>query len=236
MKQSSFLILILALVLHSCSTETKKSLAASDELKKYILERYQTSDVTATIGKTFKNGKTESTFEISVGKSTLIDNSKSDPEQFASDIALRLYSSLDQTERRKYDIFAVRITKKNRTTEIRYPNNSLQEATNNLTWLEGYFLLIDDKEYENAKLQFDPGVDTASLDLKTLYETLSNRFGELKNRDLQSFTIGETQMNGKTVRAMKATYILFYEKHYLLTHYILLMDKPGRKLTAIDVE
>lgn len=236
MKHSSFLILILVLILNSCSTETKKTLAASDELKKYILERYQTSDVSSTIGKTIKNGKTENTFEISVGKSTLIDNSKSDPEQFASDIALRLYSGLDETERKKYDVFTVGITKKNQTTEIRYQNKSLREAANNLTWLEGYFLLVDDKDYANAKLQFDPGVDTASLDLKTLYETLSGQFGELKNRDLQGFSIGETQMNGKTVRAMKATYILFYEKHYLLTRYILLMDKPGRKLTAIDVE
>lgn len=229
-------IISLIFLFFSCSEETKQSVSSDNELKKYILERYKTSDVNSTIKTTYQNGKTENAIEVSVGKSSLIDNSKSEPEQFASDIALRLYSGMEKTERDKYDVFAVKITQKNHTTEIRYKNKSLQEAKNNLMWLEGYFMLIDDKAYADAMGQFDPGVDTSTLDLDTLYESLSRELGELKNRDLQGFRIGETQFNGKTVRAMKATYILFYEKHYLITHYMLLMDKPGQKLTAIDVE
>lgn len=231
-------LIILISILFSCNTEvdTEKSADVSAELTQYIREKYQTTDVSSSVTSKTIQGKDEKTVLITVGKSPVIDQSKSDVELFASDIALRLYSGMKKGDREKYSIFAVKINRQNHQTETRYKNKSLQETTESLLWLEKYFRLINDKDYSAAKLQFDSRVDTTALDLETLHEELSFNLGKLKNRELQGFIIGETTFDGKPVRALRATYILFYEKHYVLSHYMLLMDQKEQKLTAIDLE
>lgn len=238
MKQSSFLILLLALILNSCTTETKKTFSTGGQLRKYVQVRYEAKEVNSTIGTNYKNGKKESYFEIEVSKSKIIDNAKAEPEQFASDIALRLYSSLDKAERKKYDFFVVKITKNNRVTEFQYKNKTMQEVTDNLIWLEGTFMeLIDEKEYIVARWRFDLQlVDTTGMDLEALYEPLEDKLGKLKSRELQGFLIGETKINGKKYRVMEATYLSFYEKHYTLSHYTLMMNDSEQKLLRIDIE
>lgn len=238
MKQSSFLILLLALILNSCTTETKKTFSTGGQLRKYVQVRYEAKEVNSTIGSNYKNGKKESYFEIEVSKSKIIDNAKAEPEQFASDIALRLYSSLDKAERKKYDFFVVKITKNNRVTEFQYKNKTLQEVTDNLIWLEGTFMeLIDEKEYIVARWRFDLQlVDTTGMDLEALYEPLEDKLGKLKSRELQGFLIGEAKINEKKYRVMKAIYLAFYGKHYTLFHYTLMMNDSEQKMIRIDVE
>ncbi len=234
-----FGLLFLLSLLFSCTTgtETKKAVSLSDELSKYIQKRYQTSEVTSTFGSETTNGKEEKTFGIKVGKSTVIDNSKSSAELFASDIAFRLFCSMDKTERKKYDIISVSITQRNRVSEIKYTPEQLLEVNVNLLWLDGFFRLVNEKEYHFAKAQFNPEmVDTSTIDLKTTYETMDFNIGKLKNHELQGFEIVETEIDSKTYRMLQAYYISFYEKQYTLSKYALLMDSPEQKLVNMEIE
>lgn len=237
MKQYSFLILMLALILNSCTTETKKTFSTGGQLRKYVQVRYEAKEVNSTIGTRYKNGKKETYFEIGVSKSKIIDKAKAESEQFASDIALRLYSSLGKAEQKKYDFFVVKIEKNNRVTEFQYKNKTMQEVKDNLIWLEGTFMeLIDEKEYIVARWRFDLQlVDTTGMDLEALYEPLEEKLGKLKSRELQGFLIGETKINGKKYRVMKAIYLSFYGKHYTLSHYTLMINDSEQKMLRIDI-
>ncbi len=226
-------------LLFSCSTntETKKAISASNEINKYIQKRYKTAEVSSTFGSETKNGKEESYFRISVGKSTVIDNSKSSPELFASDIAFRLFCDMDKAERKATDIISVKITQNNQVTETKYSPEQLLEANVNLLWLDGFFRLVAEKEYDFAKAQFNTKlVDTSSVNLNATYETLSQNLGKLKNQELQGFEITEAKVDSKTYRVLVAHYISFYEKQYTLSKYALLMDEPDQKLVNMDIK
>ncbi len=230
-------ILLLVSLFFSCTEETKKPVSVSNELSDYIQKRYQTTDVTSSSALELKHGKTTNSFLVSVGQSTLIDSSKSSPKLFASDIAFRLYCGMKKAERKNYDVFAVKINQRSQVTEMRYSNKELREVNTNLLWLEGFFRLIDEKEYALAKRQFNPKlVDTSTVALETTFESMSQDLGKLKNRELQGFEINDVKVGSKTYRVLQANYILFYEKHYSQSKYALLMDETEQKLVNFNVE
>jgi len=230
-------LFLLICILFSCSEETPKAVSSRNELKKYIEERYQTKEVSATFGPEIKNGKEESCFRVSVGKSPVIDQSKSEPELFTSDIVFRLYCDMDKSERKKYDVFSVKITQNNQVTEISYTNKQLKEVNTNLLWLDGFFQLLAKKEYHFAKGQFNSGlVDTAAIDLEGTYESIAQNLGKLKKQELQGFEIGETSIDSHTYPVMKAHYISFYENQYTLCTYTLLMDASNQKLIDLEIK
>ncbi len=232
-----FSLLILVFLLFSCSEETEKEISVSNEIKEYIQKRYQTSEISSSVGSEIRNGKKENNFNISVGKSTVMDNSKSGPELFASDIAFRLYCGMDETERKKYDVIAVKVTQRNKVTEMRYSNKELLDANTNLLWLDKFFRMVEKKDYQKAKEQFNTQlVDTATVDLKNTYESLSFSLGNLKNQELQGFEIIESKVDSKTYRVLQASYISFYDKEYTLSKYALLMDEPEQKLVNLAFE
>jgi hypothetical protein len=228
-------LILLTGLLFSCSEETSKDLVMNRELAGYIRKRYQAKDVSSSVNTSVNQGKTEQVLEVRVGKSTLIDQSKSEPELFASDIAFRLYCNLEESERKKYRFFSVKIIQNKRVTELRYTYETLEKVRVNLYWLEGYFTLTDDRAYADAKREFDPRlVDTATLHLQELYEPVISNLGVLKNRELQGFTIHDSKMDGQTYRILKTTYILFYEKNYVIADYTLLLDAEQQKLVGIS--
>lgn len=232
-----FPFLILVSLVFSCSEETEKTVSARNEINEYIQKRYQTSEVSSVFGSEPRNGKEENYFNISVGKSSVMDNSKAAPELFASDIAFRLYCGMDETERKKYDVISVKITQKNHVTEVRYSNKTLLDVNTNLIWLDKFFRMIDQKNYQKAKEQFNTQlVDTTTVDLKTTYEPLSFSLGNLKKQELQGFEIIESKVGSKTYRVLQASYISFYDKEYTLSKYALLMDEPEQKLVNMEIE
>lgn len=230
-------LVLLLCIFFSCTNETEKTVSDSLEICAYIQKRYKTTDATCTFKSETVHGKTKKNVEVRVGKSELIDHSQSHPELFASDIAFRLYCGMNKSERKKYDLFIISITKNNHATEIHYKNKTLQEVNSNLLWLEGFFRLVNEKEYAFARAQFNTElVDTATVDLQNTFESLSENLGKLKKQELQGFEILESTVNSKTYRVLQATYISFYEKQYTLSKYALLMDEPNQKLVNFVIE
>jgi hypothetical protein len=230
-------IFLLMFGIFSCSEETQKEMSVSNEITEYITKRYQTGDITSSVRSETKNEKEENYFEIKVGKSPVMDNSKSRPQLFTSDIAFRVYCGMDEAARKKYDIISVKITQKNHATVMRYSNKELLDANTNLIWLDKFFRMVEAKDYQKAKEQFNAKlVDTATVDLKTTYESLSFSLGNLKNHELQGFEIVESKVDSKTYRVLQASYISFYEKEYTLSKYALLMDEPEQKLVNMDIQ
>jgi hypothetical protein len=232
-----FSISLLIFGIFSCSEEAQKEMTVSNEITEYITKRYQTGDITSIVRSETKKGKEENYFEIKVGKSPVMDNSKSRPQLFTSDIAFRVYCGMDEAARKKYDIISVKITQKNEVTVMRYSNKELLDANTNLIWLDKFFRMVEAKDYQKAKEQFNAKlVDTATVDLKTTYESLSFSLGNLKNHELQGFEIVESKVGSKTYRVLQASYISFYEKQYTLSKYALLMDEPEQKLVNMDIQ
>lgn len=230
-------IFLLVLLIFSCSEEAQKEMTVSNEITEYITKRYQTGDITSIVRSETKNGKKENYFEIKVGKSPVIDNSKSSPQLFTSDIAFRVYCGMDEAARKKYDIISVKITQKNEVTVMRYSNKELLDANTNLIWLDKFFRMVEAKDYQKAKEQFNAQlVDTATVDLKTTYESLSFSLGDVKNHELQGFEIIKSRVRAKNYRVLLASYISFYDKEYTLSKYALLMDEPEQKLVNMDIE
>jgi hypothetical protein len=144
---------------------------------------------------------------------------------------------MDETERKKYDIISVKVTQKNHMTVMRYSNKELLDANTNLIWLDKFFRMVEAKDYQKAKEQFNTQlVDTATVDLKSTYEPLSFSLGELKNHELQGFEIIQSRVRSKNYRVLLASYISFYDKEYTLSKYALLMDEPEQKLVNLKIE
>lgn len=229
-------VLLLVSLLFSCSEETQKDISVSNEITEYIQKRYET-DVTSSVRSETRKGKKQNYFEIKVGKSAVMDKSKAEPELFTSDIAFRVYCGMDETERKKYAVISVKVTKKNKVTEMRYSNKELLDANTNLVWLDKFFRMVERKDYQKAKEQFNTQlVDTATVDLKTTFEGISFSLGELKNQELQGFEIMEAKVGSKTYRVLQAFYISFYDKEYTLSKYALLMDEPEQKLANFKID
>ena len=232
-----FSIFLLAFGIFSCSEDSAKEISVSNEITEYISKRYQTTDITSTFGSKNKQGKKENYFEISVGKSQVMDNSKARPELFTSDIAFRVYCGMDEKERKKTDNITVTVSQKNRVVKMSYTNKELLDANTNLIWLDKFFRMVERKDYQKAREQFNTElVDTATVDLKNTYESLSFSLGTLKNHELQGFEIIESKVDSKTYRVLQASYISFYEKEYTLSKYALLMDEPSQKLVNLEIE
>ena len=229
-------VLLLVSLLFSCSEETQKDISVSNEITEYIQKRYET-DVTSIVRSETRKGKEENYFEITVGKSSVMDQSKAEPELFTSDIAFRVYCGMDEAARKKYDIISVKITQKNHVTVMRYSNKELLDANTNLIWLDKFFRMVEAKDYQKAKEQFNTQlVDTATVDLKTTFEGISFSLGELKNQELQGFEIIESRVRAKNYRVLQASYISFYDKEYTLSKYALLMDEPEQKLVNLEIK
>lgn len=231
-----FGLLLFLCLLFSCSTEQKKSISASNELIGYIQKRYKTNEVSSTTTSEKKDGKTKTTFSISIGKSAVIDSSKSDPQLFASDIAFRLFCGMKKEELKQVDLFKVKIMQRNHTTEVPYSKGQLQEVNANLLWLDGFFQLIDKKEYALAKSQFNPKlVDTSTVELESIFENITINLGKLERHELQGFEIREILVGSKKHRVLQANYIFFYQEHYTQAKYAILMDEAEQKLVNFKV-
>lgn len=228
--------LFLALILFSCSVETKKPVSVSNELVSYIQKRYKT-DVSSTVASEKKDGKTKTTFTISLDKSAVIDSSKSDPQLFASDIAFRLFYGMKEQDLKQIDGFCLKIRQRNHTTEVRYSKEQLQEVNANLLWLDGFFQLIDKKEYALAKSQFNPKlVDTSTVALESIFENITVNLGKLERHELQGFEIREIIADSKKHRVFQANYIFFYQEHYTQAKYAVLMDEAEQKLVNFRID
>lgn len=237
MKPSSIFILLLFFILASCSVETKKTNPVNDQLIQYIQKRYKTSEVSSIIGSESKKGKTNTSLLITVGKSNVIDSSKSDPQLFASDIAFRQFCDMKEQERKKYDMITVKINQRNKVTEVNYTKEKLLEVNVNLLWLDGFFRLIEEKEYALAKTQFNPKlVDTSTVELESIFEAVHTNLGKLNRHELQGFEIRDIKVDGKTYRVLQANYIFFYDEHYTQAKYAVLMDEPEQKLVNFLIQ
>lgn len=229
------LLLFLGL-LFSCSTERKESVSVSSELVSYIQKRYKTDDVSSTTASEARDGKTRTNLVISLGKSAVIDSSQSDPQLFASDIAFRLFYGMKKQDLQKIDGFRLKIRQRDQVTEVRYSKAQLQEVNANLLWLDGFFQLIDKKEYMLAKAQFNPKlVDTSTVALESIFENITVNLGKLERHELQGFEIREITVDSKKYRVLQANYIFFYQEHYAQAKYAVLMDEAEQKLVNFKV-
>ena len=228
-------LLLFLCLLFSCSIEQQKPVSVSNELTAYIQKRYQTAVSSAAASET-KDGKTRTTMIISLGKSAVIDSSQSEPQLFASDIAFRLFYGMKEEDLNKVDQFCIKIRQRDQTTEVCYSKKQLQEVDANLLWLDGFFQLIDKKEYALARSYFNPKlVDTSTVALESIFENITANLGKLERHELQGFEIREIIVGSKKYRVLQANYIFFYQEHYTQAKYAILMDETEQKLVNFKV-
>lgn len=231
-----YCLLLLVSLFFSCNEETKKPVSVSNELIAYIQKRYKT-DVSSTSTSETGNGKTKTTLIISLGKSAVIDSSESNPQLFASDIAFRSFYGMKDQDLKQIDEFCLKIRQRDHTTEVRYSKEHLQEVNANLLWLDGFFQLIDKKEYTLAKSQFNPKlVDTSTVALESIFENITANLGKLERHELQGFEIREIVIDSKKYRVLQANYIFFYQEHYTQAKYAVLMDEAEQKLVNFRID
>jgi hypothetical protein len=228
-------LLLFLCLLFSCSTEQQKPVSVSNELTAYIQKRYQTAVSSAASAET-KGGKTRTAMIISLGKSAVIDSSQSEPQLFASDIAFRLFYGMKEEDLNKVDQFCIKIRQRDQIREVCYSKKQLQEVDANLLWLDGFFQLIDKKEYALARSYFNPElVDTSTVALESIFENITTNLGKLERHELQGFEIREIMVGSNKHRVLQANYIFFYQEHYTQAKYAVLMDETEQKLVNFKV-
>lgn len=202
---------ILALLLFSCGKVgvSKTEVKAVDK----VIEFYG-GQVNRIIGFNMKNTKKITYFELKISKSQLLNNDQKDLAGHAGNIAYLFYSNL-KDEKPNYQEIKVSIDLQNgESRNYNFSVSDLKEIENLMPFVNKTNTFIRNKDYKGFAETFSAKFSADEKDLKSLFDELHTRFGEIKEIQFQGFSFAEDPKVGP----------------YILVKEVLVLDKEAGRM------
>lgn len=209
MKQTLYIFALL--FLFSCGKVgvSKTEVKAVDK----VIEFYG-GQVNRIIGFNMKNTKKINFFELKVSNSQLLNNDQKDLAGHAGNIAYLFYSNL-KDEKPNYQEIKVSIDLQNgESRSYNFPVSDLKEIENLMPFVNKTNAFIRNKDYKGFAETFSSKFSADEKDLKSLFDELHTRFGEIKEIQFQGFSFAEDPKVGP----------------YILVKEVLVLDKEAGRM------
>lgn len=220
---------ILAVIIISCNNRGKVTKNEVNAVQQVL--NFYGGECLRSKGVKSLSGNSTTYFEIEISKSELINIDSKNIISHSANVAYLFYSNLG-VEKVKYNEIKVKVNLSNGSTqEFVYSNKELDQIEKLQPYLKKIIDEITNKNYEELSSVFDESVKINPNNIRDLFSSLEEQYGEINKNQTQGFENKKTNNFGDVVLMRE---ILVLEKKSINMN--LIFKKDSNKLISIEFE